>query len=59
MEADELRVLTAEVKETVANNADVKTEKSFSLADLWNIQKNRKTQSLYERAVLSRRSTIV
>ena len=38
MEADELRNLVTEVKETVATNA-----KQFSAADLWNIQRNMKT----------------
>ncbi len=60
MEADELKQLTTEVKETLAENADVeKAEKRFDSASLWNIQKNRKTQSLSKRPVLSRRTTIL
>lgn len=60
MEADELKQLTTEVKETLAENAVVeKLEKSFDSANLWNIQRNRKTQSLSKRPVLSRRATIV
>ncbi len=60
MEADELRQLTTEVKETVAENVDVKkADKQFNVANLWNIQKSRKTQSLSKRPVLSRRTTIL
>lgn len=60
MEADELRQLTTEVKETVAENVDVKKEeKQFTSANLWNIQRSRKTQSLSKRPVLSRRTTIL
>jgi hypothetical protein len=57
MDAAELADLTTEVKETVAN---ITTQhKNFSVADLWNIQRNRKTQNLFKRPMLSRRSTIV
>lgn len=38
MEADELKTLVTEVKETVATNI-----KQFSAADLWNIQRNMRT----------------
>lgn len=57
--ADELRNLTTEIKETVASEHFVKNDKSFSVADLWNIQRGRKTQNLSNRAMLSRRNTIV
>lgn len=60
MDAGELKQLTTEVKETIAENAVVKkSEKQFDAANLWNIQRNRKTQSLSKRPVLSRRTTIV
>lgn len=60
MEADELKQLTTEVKETFAENVDVeKANKHFDAANLWSIQKNRKTQSLSKRPVLSRRTTIL
>lgn len=60
MEADELKQLTTEVKETIAESAVVKkSEKQFDAANLWSIQRNRKTQSLSKRPVLSRRTTIV
>ncbi len=60
MDAGELEQLTTEVKETIAENAVVKkSEKQFDAANLWNIQRNRKTQSLSKRPVLSRRTTIV
>ena len=38
MEADELKTLVTEVKETVATNI-----KQFSAVDLWNIQRNMRT----------------
>ena len=57
--AEELNHLTTEVKETVANRHFVAHDKSFGIADLWNIQRGRKTQDLSKRAVLSRRNTIV
>ena len=57
MDAAELVNLTTEVKETVANLAI--HNRTFSAADLWNIQRNRKTQNLSKRAMLSRRNTIL
>jgi len=57
MGAAELANLTTEVKETVASIAT--QDKTFSAADLWNIQRNRKTQNLSRRPMLSRRNTIV
>ena len=57
MDAAELVNLTTEVKETVASIAT--QDKTFSAADLWNIQRNRKTQNLSRRPMLSRRNTIV
>jgi len=58
--AQEFEKLTAEVKETVAASEFVsKNDKPFGVADLWNIQRGRKTQGLSKRAVLSRRNTIV
>ena len=57
MDAAELVNLTTEVKETVANITT--HDKSFSVADLWNIQRNRKTQNLSKRSVLSRRNSIL
>ncbi len=59
MDAQQLVNLTTEVKETVANKAFVTNDKAFSIADLWNIQKSRKTQNLSGRPVLSRRNTIL
>ncbi len=60
MGVEELKNLTSEVKETVANSNFISSnEKSFGIADLWNIQRHRKTQNLSQRAMLSRRSTIV
>ena len=60
MGAEEFKNLTNEVKETVASSNFVsKHDKSFGVADLWNIQRNRKTQNLSGRAMLSRRNTIV
>ncbi len=57
MDAAELANLTTEVKETVAHFAT--QDKTFSVADLWSIQNNRKTQNLSKRSVLSRRNTIL
>ena len=57
MDAAELVNLTTEVKETVANLATY--HKNFSVADLWNIQRSRKTQNLFKRPVQSRRNTIL
>jgi hypothetical protein len=60
MDAQELKNLTSEVKETVANNNFIsKNDKSFCVADLWNIHRSRKTQGLSKRAMVSRRTTIV
>lgn len=49
MDAEELRTLTAEVKETVAT--DVKLPKAlkknvFTAADMWNIRRNAKSASM-------------
>ena len=57
--AEELNQLTTEVKETVASRNFTNHDKSFGVADLWNIHRSRKTQHLSNRAVLSRRNTIV
>ncbi len=57
MDAAELVNLTTEVKETVATFAT--HDKTFSVADLWNIQKNRRTQNLSRRPMLSRRNSIL
>ena len=57
--AQELKNLTTEIKETVASENFVRNDKSFGVADLWNIQRGRKTQHLSSRAMLSRRNTIV
>ena len=57
--AEQLKNLTSEIKETVASEHFVKGDKSFGVADLWNIQRSRKTQNLSNRAMLSRRNTIV
>ena len=60
MGAEELKNLTSEVKETVASSNFIsKQDKSFGVADLWNIRRGRKTQHLSSRAMLSRRNTIV
>ena len=59
MDVHQLVNLTTEVKETVADKAFVINDKSFSITDLWNIQKSRKTQNLSKRPVLSRRNTIL
>lgn len=59
MGAHDLKNLTIEVKETVADSNFVSATKSFGITDLWNIQRSRKTQGLSKRAVLSRRNTIV
>lgn len=59
MGAEELKNLTSEVKETVANSNFTQQDKSFGIVDLWKIQRNRKTQHLSARKMLSRRNTIV
>lgn len=59
MGAHELKNLTVEIKETVADSNFVSHNKSFGIADLWNIQRSRKTKDLSKRAMLSRRNTIV
>lgn len=60
MDAQSLKNLTSEIKETVASSNFIsKIDKSFGIADLWNIQRIRKTQNLNKRAMLSRRNTIV
>ncbi len=60
MGAQELKNLTSEVKETIADSNFIsKNDKTFGVADLWNIQRGRKTQNLSKRAMLSRRNTIV
>jgi hypothetical protein len=38
----EIKVLTTEVKETLAKDFDRNQQKVFSSADLWNIQRNKK-----------------
>ena len=47
MEAEELRQLMAEVKETIATNVKLVNKepvsRSFGIADLWNIRKNGKS----------------
>jgi hypothetical protein len=45
MDAEELRQLTAEVKETIARDIELgrKPAKTFSAADLWNIRRSMKT----------------
>lgn len=49
MEADELKQLTAEVKETIATGFKAQTAKqtgrSFGIVDLWNIRRNVKLAS--------------
>ncbi len=57
--AEDLKNLTSEVKETVANSNFTQHDKSFGIVDLWKIQRNRKTQDLSARKMLSRRNTIV
>ena len=43
IEADELKQLVTEVKETVATNVDVKDQtQNFGVADLWKIQRQMK-----------------
>lgn len=59
MEAEDLATLTKQVNETVANVDLKKAERVFSVANLWRIQKERTTQYLSSRPVLSRRATIV
>lgn len=58
MSAAHLATLTTEVKETVANES-FEPNKTFSVIDLWNIQRQRKTQNLSKRAMVSRRNTIL
>lgn len=47
IEGEELRNLVAEVKETVANNVNLKSaiikQKKFGIVDLWNCQKRMRT----------------
>lgn len=47
MDADELKVLLTEVKETVATgfSAPKTVKRSFSVADLWNIRRNVRSAS--------------
>lgn len=48
MDAEELRTLTAEVKETVATEVQLPTAMKrnvFTAADMWNIRRNAKTAS--------------
>jgi hypothetical protein len=47
MEAEELRQLMTEVKETVATGIQLPgvKQKSFSAAEMWNIQKNARSAS--------------
>ncbi len=59
MGAEEFKNLTSEVKETVANRNFTEHDRSFGIVDLWKIQRNRKTQDLSKRKMLSRRNTIV
>lgn len=43
IEAEELKQLVTEVKETVATNVDVKNQtQNFGVADLWKIQRQMK-----------------
>ena len=49
MEQDELKNLVSVVKETVAHNVQNSEENStpqLSVADLWNIQKNRRNRTI-------------
>jgi hypothetical protein len=39
---DQINQLVKEVKETVATDANLENGKTFSAADLWRIQKNRR-----------------
>jgi hypothetical protein len=45
MDADELKTLLTEVKETVAKGVieSVQPKRSFSAAELWNIRRNART----------------
>lgn len=44
MDADELKTLLTEVKETIAQSYELpKQEKSFTVAELWNIRRTAKT----------------
>jgi hypothetical protein len=46
MDADELKALLTEVKETVATDfKSTGSEKRFSVADMWNIRRNAKSAS--------------
>ena len=49
MEAEELKQLTAEVKETIATNIKLEKTKtnnrSFGIVDLWNIRRNARSAS--------------
>lgn len=49
MDREELRKLTTEVKETLATDA---MKSGITVVDLWNIQRNRKTQAIYRRRAL-------
>lgn len=46
LDNEQLRKLTTEVKETVATEV---VKSNFTVVDLWNIQRSRKTQSLSKR----------
>lgn len=48
MDAEELRNLTAEVKETVATDVELPTamKRTFTAADMWNIRRNAKSASI-------------
>jgi hypothetical protein len=56
MEANQLKTLLTEVKETVATGIvpvkRAKNTNSFGIVDLWNIQRNAKTASLGRRSSL-------
>jgi hypothetical protein len=41
---DQMNQLVKEVKETIATDANLENAKTFSAADLWKIQKNRRTR---------------
>ncbi len=52
MEAEELRKLTTEVKETIARDVELGHKASrtvFGVADLWNIRRSMKTMSSLRR----------
>lgn len=44
--ANEMSLLTTEVKETVATQSSNNSSKSFSAAELWNIQRMKKSVSI-------------